>query len=149
MALFKKICLPVDGSEHSNHACAYAVEVAKESGAEVVLVHSFGFIPTLLGGDAAKSVREEMKGISAKILAPYKKTLDDEGVKHTERVEEGHADEVISCAVNEEGCDVIIIGSRGLSDLEGVFVGSVTHKVLEKACCPVLVTRSDFKACFM
>ena len=41
----------------------------------------------------------------------------------------------------EEGCDAIVLGSRGHGDLEGGFLGSVSHKLLEEAECPCLVVK--------
>jgi nucleotide-binding universal stress UspA family protein len=53
----------------------------------------------------------------------------------------GRAARVILELASAEGADVIVLGSRGLSDLAGLVLGSVTHKVLHLAHCPVLVVR--------
>jgi nucleotide-binding universal stress UspA family protein len=54
----------------------------------------------------------------------------------------GRPDYVILNVQDELDCDLIVIGSRGLSVLENVIMGSVVTRVLEGANCPVLVTRN-------
>ena len=54
----------------------------------------------------------------------------------------GRPDYVILNVQDELDCDLIVIGSRGLSVLENVIMGSVVTRVLEGASCPVLVTRN-------
>jgi len=53
----------------------------------------------------------------------------------------GHAAKEIVDTARTEGSDLIVMGSRGLSDIAGLFVGSVTHQVLRLAHIPVLVVR--------
>lgn len=54
---------------------------------------------------------------------------------------EGHADDVIVEVAKIEKCDLIVMGLRGRTDLEGLLLGSNTHRVIETAPCPVLVMR--------
>lgn len=53
----------------------------------------------------------------------------------------GHTAREIVGQAKDEGADLIVMGSRGLSDIAGLFLGSVAHKVLQLADVPVLVTR--------
>ena len=41
-----------------------------------------------------------------------------------------------------ENADLVIMGSRGLSEFKGILLGSVSHKVLQRVPCPVLVIKS-------
>jgi nucleotide-binding universal stress UspA family protein len=53
----------------------------------------------------------------------------------------GSAARLILDAANEHGAGLIVMGSRGHSDLEALMVGSVAHKVLHLSACPVLIAR--------
>ena len=57
------------------------------------------------------------------------------------RIMEGPADEVIVEVAKIGHCDLIVMGSPGRKDLEGLLLGSNTHRVLKTALCPVLVMR--------
>jgi len=54
---------------------------------------------------------------------------------------EGRAAKAILRAAESEGADVIVMGSRGLSDLAGLLLGSVTHKVIQLSHRTVVVAR--------
>ena len=70
--------------------------------------------------------------------------LRDKGINaHAERIHAYHglvANQIVSIGT-ENDVDLIVMGSRGLSDIAGVFLGSVAHKVLHLARCPVLIAR--------
>ncbi|MGE4296708.1 MAG: universal stress protein [Desulfovibrionaceae bacterium] len=137
----KKILLPVDGSEHSRHACAYGVGLAKKLGASVVLLHAYGSISMLLTGEGRREVLDELAAEALNGMEPYRALVREAGLEATELVEEGRAADVIIKAAAREACDLVVMGSRGLSDAEGLIVGSVAHRVLEMAHCPVLIVR--------
>jgi nucleotide-binding universal stress UspA family protein len=62
-------------------------------------------------------------------------TVSGRVVEHT-RVDEG-----ILQAAQETQADIIVVGTRGLSALRGAIMGSVSHSLIEKATCPVLVVK--------
>jgi nucleotide-binding universal stress UspA family protein len=73
------------------------------------------------------------------------KTLRDSGVTARGEVQgavAGHAPKHIVETAKSQGSDLIIMGSRGLSNLAGLLLGSVTHKVIQLAQKPVLVVRA-------
>lgn len=138
---FKKILVPIDGSEHSKRALQFALELSYCQGAQVDLLHSFGRIPMLIGGEAREELTKELLGESEKVFEPYAATLSEAGLKPVLIIREGNPEDVIVEEARTGSYDVIVMGSRGLSDMEGVFLGSVAHRVLAAAHCPVLVTR--------
>jgi nucleotide-binding universal stress UspA family protein len=142
MIHFKKILLPVDGSQSSKLAKQHAISLATAMESEILLVYVSGGIPAFITGkpreEAIKAQREE----ADLLLAPYRKMLDEQSVGYNELVVSAYnaGDEICKIA-REENCDLIVMGSRGLSDLEGVVMGSVTHRVLARCGIPVLVVR--------
>ena len=120
---YNRILLPVDGSEHSMHAVAHAVSLVREGG-EIVVATVLPPIPNVIGGDARKDV-----------IAKDNIACREKIVLHTST-----AEGIIETAEDMK-CDLIVMGSRGRSDIEGLLLGSVTHKVLTLATVPVLVVR--------
>ncbi len=142
MKRFKKILLPVDGSKSSKVAKQNAIALATTMDSEILLLYITGAIPAIITGkpreEAVKSQQEE----ADIVLAPYRAYLIEHKVNHNEMVVPSYnAGEEICKIAREENCDLIVMGSRGLSDIEGVFLGSVTHRVLAHCDIPVLVVR--------
>lgn len=142
MIQFKKILLPVDGSKNSRLAKQNAIGLATAMESEILLVYITGAIPAIITGkpreEAVKAQREE----ADLVLAPYREFLIEHKVPYTELVVPSfNAGDEICKIAREENCDLIVMGSRGLSDLEGMVMGSVTHRVLARCSIPVLVVR--------
>ncbi len=140
--MLKKLLVPVDGSESAGRALAYAVDLTQLSkGAEILLVYCHRPFPKLLGEPYLQAAINAIQEDADRIVAPYRKRLESAGVHYTELLLEGAAWQKITEAAEIEKCDLIIMGSRGCSDLKGLVVGSVTHRVLHATPCPVLVVR--------
>ncbi len=138
---FKKILLPFDGSTYSIHACNYALDLAKKYGAEVTVVHCYEWrgnmpeVPEALIRDLKANLKHEAEIVVKKAVG----LLEKEGVMHRTEVIAGSAGNVLAKLAKSKEYDLIILGSHGHSDIAGLFLGSVTHKVLNTIYCPVLV----------
>ena len=95
-----------------------------------------------IGGEKAEKLRERAQAKAMEMLEEYKSLLEPCGLEVELIARSGRPDYVILNVQDELDCDLIVIGSRGLSVLENVIVGSVVTRVLEGASCPVLVTRN-------
>jgi nucleotide-binding universal stress UspA family protein len=137
----KKILAPVDGSDYSMRAAAYAVEMAGAMKSEIILIHCHKSFPVVLGEPYFQNAIDKIMKNADELLEPYRKIMKTAGVVYTERVLEGPAAKAICDAAEIERADLIIMGSRGRNDLEGLLLGSCTHRVLKTAPCPVLVIR--------
>ncbi len=139
---YQKLLLPVDGSSHSRLAAQHAIKIATSCGiGTVILLHSIGEIPAIIGGEAREELMKEASAAANAMLAEYRELLKKSGVPFEEKIVHGGPGRTIVEVAMEEKCDLIVMGSRGMSDFEGMVMGSVTHRVLRHAHAPVLVVR--------
>ncbi|HEV1997930.1 MAG TPA: universal stress protein [Candidatus Dormibacteraeota bacterium] len=138
--MYQHILIAVDGSEHSRQAVPAAIEIAKKFDGDVFVLH-------VREGEVGRAAPYPMEtpADSSQIVSDVVKTLQDSGVTARGEVQEavaGHAPKHIVETAQSQGSDLIIMGSRGLSNLAGLLLGSVTHKVIQLAHKPVLVVRA-------
>ena len=137
----KKILVPVDGSEYSRRAAAYAAEIAEIVDGKVMLLHCHKSFPVVLGEPYFQNAINKIIKQAEVLLEPFRMILQDAEVDYSERILEGPAPKAICETAEIEKADMIVMGSRGRNDLEGLLLGSCTHRVLKTAPCPVLVIR--------
>jgi nucleotide-binding universal stress UspA family protein len=137
----KKILLAIDGSPHSNIVLENSIEYAKLLNAGIILVHCHGKFPVNLGEPYRESQIAGIIRESEKLIAPFMHRLESENIAVEDRLMEEPAGKMICEVAKIEKCDLIVMGSRGLSNLTNLIVGSVTTRVLQTAPCPVLVVR--------
>ena len=137
--IYQRILLPLDGSHHSLLAVEHAFRLAQDGGT-VVLLTVLPEIPALLGGDARQVAESDALAEAELILEPVRSRLSQSGIAVEERVMfANHPGNAILVAVAEARIEVVVMGSRGRSELEGLVLGSVTHRVLNLSKVPVLV----------
>ncbi len=141
MIAFKKFLVPVDGSDSSMRAAEYSVELVRRTGGDILLLHSHRPFPTMLGEPYFQMAIDKITAASNELLEPYRALFMSKGMNFEELILEGSPGNVISKTAGIERCDMIIMGTRGRSHLEGLLLGSVAHRVLHSAPCPVLVIR--------
>ncbi len=144
--MFKTILICSDGSEHALNAAQKAVTMAKEQDACVLLLHveststqQFA-VPWQLEigvADTGSKLTKQQKANLDKTLEFCQKT----GVRYQCRHECGHAANQIVRVAEEESVDLIVLGSRGLSPLKALLLGSVSDHVVHHARCSVLIVR--------
>ncbi|QJB55887.1 universal stress protein [Pseudodesulfovibrio sp. zrk46] len=137
----KKILLPVDGSAHSDAAAEMAIGIAHDNEASVVLLHVRRAVPTGLGQPNADELLQYLTKGAEAVVQHYRTKLDDAAVDYLELIIGGDVGEVVCNVADVEKCDLIVMGSKGKSDLEGLILGSATHKVLHSTDLPVLVVK--------
>ena len=138
---FKRILLPVDGSPESLRAARYALSHAGADQAEYILANVYDPVPRTIGGQALERLGQEISTEEDAVMAPYRALFREAGFVFRERLEEGHPASAIARIAAEEGCDLILMGTRARSDLSGLLLGSVSHQVVHEAPCPVLLVR--------
>ncbi|MBU1002634.1 MAG: universal stress protein [Proteobacteria bacterium] len=136
-----KILVPVDGSGPSLAAVRYGAGIAGLTGAAVMLLHCHKPVPSILGEPNFQRVLERLEADAQRVMEGCLSELAGQGVEFTSKVIGGDTAQVIVEVAEIEGFDLIVMGSRGLGGVQGLLLGSVTHKVLQVAPCPVTVVR--------
>jgi nucleotide-binding universal stress UspA family protein len=142
MIKIERVLIPVDGSDSSKNAAMYAAHLVNSRNPKLYLLHVWEPVNMTIGGEMAEKVRKSSEAKSMALLQEYKNLLGPCGMDVELISRSGRPDYVILNAQDELACDLIVIGSRGLSVLENVIMGSVVTRVLGGASCPVLVTRN-------
>ena len=136
-----RILLPVDGSRLSDAAADMAIDLSGNYNASMVLLHVRRPVPTGLGQPNADELLSYLTDGAEAVITHYRKKLSNAKIDFNELIIGGDVAEVIADVSRVEKCDLIVIGSKGKTDLEGLILGSATHKVLHTAPCPVLVVK--------
>ncbi len=142
MIKIERVLIPVDGSDSSKNAAKYASHLVNARNPKLYLLNVWEPVNMTIGGEMAEKLRVSEQANAMALLEEYKKLLEPCGMEVELIARSGRPDYVILNVQDELDCDLIVIGSRGLSVLENVMMGSVVTRVLEGATCPVLVTRN-------
>lgn len=134
-----KIAVPVDFSETANVAMDHAIDVAKSFGAELVLIHVLE-VGAYQGIFAPSSKTEfgELEFMQQKLQSDAAKLESETGLNVSHFVVSGRIYEEIVRVAEEEGADMIVMGTHGTAGWAEFFVGSNAFKVVTQSPCPVL-----------
>jgi nucleotide-binding universal stress UspA family protein len=142
--MYKKILVPLDGSELAGKALGKAVELAGIFGAELFLFQVVPFIPIYGSPELVTPliVDEKQKESAEKYLAETAEALKKKGLKVTTEVRTGQqvAPEIIDFA-KENGADLIVMCTHGRSGISRWMLGSVALKLLTRGETPILLIR--------
>lgn len=133
----KKLLVPVDGSEYSKHAILEAGKLAERFGAKVSVLH---VKPGILVSPIYKS-KEELAEDAEKVAQRSCAGLKRKKVRVEALGLVGDAATEILEMAKRGGYDLIIMGSKGLTDSKKFPQGSVSRKVVEQAPCNILIVR--------
>ncbi len=155
------VLVPTDGSENAERAVRFSAQVAdRRQQAEVTVVYVYLQVPSTHIGMAVlqpEQPLEEMGSLSHEMSAD-EQAQAQEIVNHAVElirslvtspdvtvsgrvVVDTRIDDGILKVASETQADIIVVGTRGLSTLRGAIMGSVSHALIEKAHCPVLVVK--------
>ncbi len=137
--MLKNIVLAFDGSEYSNRALQYAKKFAERFEATLWLVHIFTHTSDLLGYEDYEKLYSKRKASGQTLLGEAFQELSNTRLDVREKLEEGPEAESILNIAKKCQADLIVMGTRGHGTLKGLFVGSVSRKVIHHSSCPVMV----------
>ena len=136
----EKILIPVDGSESSEHALVKAVELAKALKAKLLFLYVANVNQLAVNSCLSSELLEAVNKAGEVVLSHAEETASD-GVETERLLETGSPAPAIVDVAEEQGVDLIVMGSRGLGLVKGVLLGSVSQYVVENAKCAVMVVK--------
>jgi nucleotide-binding universal stress UspA family protein len=144
--MYKKILVPTDGSELSEHATAAAIDFARVSGAEIVALSVAEPYP-LVAAEGAMAIdlgieADQRQQLAQQAVNKVAQAAQAAGVAcRTFTAYSAIPHEEIIKVANENNCDLIFMASHGRHGLSRLLAGSVTQNVLAYSAIPVMVLR--------
>ena len=156
-----RVLLVIDGSEHSQRAEDYLARFSLPEGVDVRVMHVLPPepMPDLVGRswpvgaemvmpvpspemeEATKQQAEAEQRQGEVLLAQSEANLDDSGINVESVLVRGDAATEIINYIKEKNIDLVVVGSRGLSQVAGWLLGSVSRKLVHYAGCSVLIVK--------
>ena len=142
----KRVLLAVDGSEGATRAARQLLSLRSDlRESEALAVHVLhvqrplsGDVTRFIGGQTLEDYHRERAEAA---LAPARATLDGAGLAHQSQMRIGEPGPTIAEVARELGCDMIVMGARGLGSHIAALLGSVAQSAIEHANVPVLVVK--------
>ena len=150
--MFANLLVPVDGSEGAHKAVVVAGDLATRYGARITVLHVLKRVGTAIVPDElepylrAEHVRmtesDFLRRGTEEIVERETRYLRQTGLRNVEAgIDVGDPARVIVERAKRDGVDLIVIGSRGRSDIAALLLGSVSHKVANLAPCSCITVR--------
>jgi len=141
----RKVLVPFDGSKSATHALQYAIKLAKQRGnLSIHVVHAHEE-PLIYGEIEVYVSNEKMAELQRKhsngLLAAAEKLLRKAAVTYTKEITVGHIADAIAQRADELHCDCIVMGTRGMTAIVNLVMGSVATKVVHLANVPVTLVK--------
>ena len=137
--MLERILVAVDGSTKSDDTVGVALDLAQKYGSEVTVIHVREY-ERYEGSDVDMGPPIPAEELVNQVLETF---LGAGITAHGEirRVSSGTtADQIVEVAASG-AADLIVLGSRGMSEWKSLLLGGVAHKVVQHATCPVLLVR--------
>ena len=147
--MFKKILVAVDGSGHAAKALDAASDLARHYAASLSVLSVYRHHSALESTHSMVRGSEEIDPpdrtlgrLAREIVDTAVERAKSQGVQVSDGlVKRGPPARTIVRTAEELGVDTIVMGSRGLGDLEGHLLGSVSHKVTSLAKCTCITVK--------
>ncbi|WP_163539308.1 universal stress protein [Gracilibacillus sp. YIM 98692] len=138
--MYKKILLATDGSDHSIRAAEHAIKVAKMDQGQIDLIF-------VVDGSASKADvlhkldKYEVKKDRERKLKPIIEMIEKDNIPYEKHFLHGEPGPTIVEFANKNDYDFVVVGSRGLNQVQTMILGSVSHKIAKRVECPVLIVK--------
>jgi len=145
----KTILVPTDFSPNANNAFKYALEIARETKAKIILMHTFE-MPVLYSGIPMIEVLTDFDSLRESALNNLKKYYQKvsklaKGIRVEFLIDQGLASSRINEAALQKKVDLVVMGTTGTGAVERVLIGSNALRVIRNAPCMVLAVPAKAK----
>ena len=140
----RRALVPIDGSPSAMRALAHAVaELRLQQQAQIHLLNVQPPVVHTWPGKLVSPhmIADERHHDGEKVLAPAQAQVFEAGIDCIAQVRVGHPAEAIAACAAENGCDAIVMGTRGMGAVADLVLGSVAHKVVHLAPMPVTLVK--------
>jgi len=144
--MYKRILVPVDGSDTSKRALQAALQLARESGGQVRLLHVLDDLAYLSGYEYVGDVLKIAHEYAGKVVAEAQAVAASTGVPAEARLLEApgkRLGDVVADEARAWGADLVVVGTHGRRGLGRALLGSGAEQVIRMAPVPVLSVRSS------
>ena len=135
--MFKRILLATDGSPVVEREVLFAAHLARLEQASIIVLHAYEPPPRYEGYEGYEQLLEQYRVVAQSVVDDAVNQLHNDGVDARGELRQGLAAEVIITAASDYDVQLIVMGTRGNSNLSDI-LGSVSTQVLRHARCPVL-----------
>lgn len=140
--MFKKILVPIDGSDIALTAASYARVMAEKFESSITLVHIIQNPAYILPNTIIPPLLiKDLEANGKQVLAQALTVFNDSDCRVNTLLEYGHPGIRIVTIAKEKSYSLIVMGRRGLSDVTGLLLGSVSNHVLHYASCPTMIIK--------
>jgi nucleotide-binding universal stress UspA family protein len=137
--MFQRIVVAVDGSREGGKTVPAAIELATHFGSAVTVVHAREHAK-YEGSDVDLGPEQPAEQLMADVLGRFR-AAGVEATGEVRRVSPGETAEQIVAVAAEMEADLIVMGTRGMTEWKSMLLGGVANKVIHQAHCPVLLVR--------
>lgn len=144
--MYKRILVPVDGSETCDKALASALQLAKEGQGRVHLVHVLDELAYLTGYEYSADLLQVARDFAQKVLVDAAEKARAAGVPCDTKLMElpgGRLGELVAGEARDWDADLVVVGTHGRRGVSRVLLGSGAEQVLRLSPVPVLAVRSS------
>jgi nucleotide-binding universal stress UspA family protein len=145
--MYKRILVPTDGGDTATSGLREAIELAKDQGAQIRIIHVLDELPTVspgIYGSQYESIVEQLRLSGSAVLATAETLARDAGLAVETRLVEtlgGPAGEFVVRDAKEWQADLIVCGTHGRRGLRRIVLGSDAEYIVRHSTVPVLLIR--------
>ncbi len=137
--MFKRILFAHDATPSAERALLYLEHIARTEGAEVIVLHVYEKPERYIATQAYEELIEQLQLVAQEVVNDTVNHLQDMEISALGVIRDGDAAQMILETAQDENIELIVLGTRGPSNVTDILLGEVSTEVLRYAQCPVFM----------